>query len=763
MSHKLICTIWLLFLFICTRIGFAQHIVLSGDVRDQNTHQKIKSVNIFLKGTNIGTTSDFTGNFELKVPDGQNDLVVIFQHIAYYEKPIKLSELRDTKRIYLQPRVIPLSTVEIEEEGDQKIEIEKDLPQAITVINARSYDIRGYVDAGDLLKIDQSVQVEEDLSGKKTVAIRGGNADEVIVLYNGVKMNNTYNNIFDLSLIDLENIERLELIKGSNTALYGPEAFSGVINIVPKQEQDYNIRFQQRLGTYRSGNWGLHLYKKINRLYGSYSLKRGGLSRSFVDVPGSNANLENTSLHHNASLNFDVGNNSAGNPRGTFSSMWVYTALDYDNFRDNETLDNFNNLFSLRYKGEIFGQQNVDLSFAYKNLEEDQALNLDRIVQGNSASGVDIDRELKDRAYIFNSIKEFSTSKIDLLLSYQFQRSELGFLDSREGFQIRQTGLEEADLNRNHHGLVSILKYRGETGSDFFQSIDVDVSLRHDRVVDNQENIMLRDDFDNSSAQLDNFGNKTWNSTMFKYAMDLSGYRDGFSFNSYLTFGNNTKFPTLFQQISLPSLVSVSATSPNLDAEKNKSLEFGLNLGRDIQGHGSIYGWKLSGSFFQNHYDNKFREFTTPGIPVSFYDNVKNANISGVEGKWKVFLFQKKISLDLGVSKYSISDKAAFPFKSEQKRTLTLNVDHAGYAFQLFWFNESEQAALLRFPDGSFDTLNLPSNTNLDLHFGKTFEISNFKVFANASGRNLLNDSDITLEGLAIRDRRFYLTLGLQY
>lgn len=761
MPHKLICLIAVLFLFICTRIAIAQHIVLSGDVRDQNTHQKIKSVNIFVKGTHIGTTSDFTGNFELKVPDGQNDLIIVFQHIAYYAKPLKLSELIDTKRIYLQPRVIPLNTIEIEEEGVQRIEIEKDLPQAVTVINARSYDIRGYVDAGDLLQIDQSVQVEEDLSGRKTVAIRGGNADEVIVLYNGIKMNNVYNNIFDLSLIDLENVERLELIKGSNTALYGPEAFSGVINIVPKLEQDYTIRFQQRLGTYRSGNWGVHLYKKINRLYGSYSLKRGGLSRSFVDVTDNNGNLENTSLHHNAILNFDVGTNSAGEPRGTISSMWVYTALNYDNFRDNETLDNFNNLFSLRYKGALLGQKNVDLSFAYKNLEEEQALNLDRV--GNSASGVDIDRELKDRAYIFNSITEFSISDLDLLLSYQFQRSELSFFDSREGFQIQQTGLEEADLSRNHHGLVSILKYHGDTGSDFFQSINVDVSLRHDRVYDNQKNIILRGDFNNRAVQPGKFGNNNWYNTMFKFALDLSGYRDGFSFNSYLTFGNNTKFPTLFQQISLPSLVSDLANTPNLDAEKNKSLELGLNLGRDIRGQGGIYGWKLSGSFFQNHYENKFREFTTPGIPVSFYDNVQNANISGVEGKAKIFLFQKKVSLDLGISKYSISDKAAFPFKSDQKRTLTFNVDHAGYAFQLFWFNESEQVALLRFPDGSFDTLSLPTNTNLDLHFGKTFEISDFKVFANASGRNLLNDSSVTLEGLAIRDRRFYLTFGLQY
>ena len=122
------------------------------------------------------------------------------------------------------------------------------------MLESKTFEIRGFIDAGDLLKTEHSIQVEEDLSGKKTVSIRGGNPDEIVVMYNGVKLNRAYDNTFDLSLIDLEDIDRFEIIKGSNTALYGPEAFSGVINIVPKTQYDYHVRFQQRLGTYQSGN-----------------------------------------------------------------------------------------------------------------------------------------------------------------------------------------------------------------------------------------------------------------------------------------------------------------------------------------------------------------------------------------------------------------------------------------------------------------------------------------------------------------------------
>jgi hypothetical protein len=49
------------------------------------------------------------------------------------------------------------------------------------------------------------------------------------------------------------------------------------------------------------------------------------------------------------------------------------------------------------------------------------------------------------------------------------------------------------------------------------------------------------------------------------------------------------------------------------------------------------------------------------------------------------------------------------------------------------------------------------------VHLSKTFQLGRLKLFANASGRNLLNDDTTILQGLAIRDRRYYLTMGAQY
>jgi len=739
---------------------------ISGVVRDLNTHREISNANVFIKGLAKGVVTDFAGRYELRVTAGSGRTIVVFRHVAYEPREIGLDSVATMRYIYLQPRVITLGGVTVQDENANRLEISKDLPQAVSLIEAKNFEIRGYVDAGDLLRTDHSIQVEEELSGKKTVAIRGGNADEVVVLYNGVKMNNTFDNVFDLALIDLEDVERFEVIKGSNTALYGPEAFSGVINIVPKAQHDYSVRFQQRVGTYRSGNWGLHLdpsslFQNKSRFNASYSFKRGGTKRDFVDAAVDESGLTNTSLHHTGNLVYHFSETDDGQPRNKFSAMYIHSALEYDNRRDDEQLNNLNQLFSLRYSGDIGKIRHLEFSAGLRQLDEEQFLNA-------IGTGV-LNRDINDRALHFNAEKSFRSKFVELLLAYQFQHAELDFKDVRTGFNEMARGPESGLLQRRHHGLVAIAKWHNAKPAEIFQTVDFDASLRHDLVQDEQD-LLLRP-LTSTSPQTQQLQSNDWRETMFKFSLNLAGLRDNLSYNAFLKFGRNTKFPTLFQQISVPDAGAEVRNRPNLNPEKNRSIELGVTLAREINVHPSIYGWGLSGTFFQNHYDNKFRVFATYGVPVAFYDNVVNARISGFEAKPSLYLFRKKVTLEVGLSRYYISERAAFPFKSDLKRTLSFIVDHAGYSFQALWFKEGDQSGWLR-RSGSdltsvtaadFGEVVLPGYTNLDVHLSKNFELGHLKLFFNASGRNLLNGEDVVLQGIALRDRRYYLTLGAQY
>ena len=736
---------------------------ISSVVRDLNTHKEIGNVNIIIEGTQIGTVSSFTGKFTLVIPAQYAKNTIIFRHIAYERLRIGVDSLLTLRHVYLQPRVIQLQDVEIVEVGPQRMEITRDIPQPVSLVESREFEIRGYVDAGDLLRTDQSIQVEEELSGKKTVAIRGGNPDDVVVLYNGIKMNSNYDNVFDFSLIDLEDIARFEIIKGSNTSLYGPEAFSGVVNIVPKIQQDYTVRFQQRLGTYRSGNWGVHLYQKLKGLRGAYSFKQGGAKREFVDADkDSDQGLENKSTHHTANLSYSFAEHPDGRPANLLGAMWISTTLEYDNLRDNEFLENKQQMGSLKYTSESGAFKDFDVSFSHRSLDETQLLFI---------PGGELERVIEDRAFFLDVEKRFRFGILELLTSYQFQLADLDFTDRNDFLQLQQVGLESAKLKRQHHGFVSILKLKNELTSVFLRTFNMDLSIRHDRVSDEQDNPVLREG--QSEDDLTGmFADNDWDETVFKFSVGLSGYRDYLTFNSYLNFGRNVKFPTLFQQISSPLSLARDEFQPNLSPEKNRSIEVGFNVTREFRDRPAVYGWSVSGNFFQNNYENKFRLSATPGIPVVFYDNVPDARITGIETKASLYLYRKKMTLQYGLSKYGISEKAAFPFKSDFKHIFDFLIDHAGYSFQLHWFREGAQVGWLRLASSAtsqdpgstgFGEIELPDYSNLDLHLSKKFEIANLKLFLNLSGRNLLNSEDVVLEGLAIRDRRFYVTMGAQY
>ena len=278
MKHRLtIFTIILFQSFIWTQ-------TMTGSVKDRLTNGNLNGVNITAQGSSQGTSTDVDGSFNLDVSGLSQDQMIKFQHIGYDVLVLPLdSLLNGPKIITLQPRVLQFEAVETAG-VKRKPAIEKDLPQTDTILQAEEFELRAFVDAGDLLATDQSIQVEESLSGRKTISIRGGNADDVLVLYNGFRLNRPYDNVFDLSLVDMQNVEQIEIVKGGHSVLYGPDAFSGVVNIVPKNTKDKNVRVSQQFGSYASGFWNANAQAQLGNTFLSLSQKQGSYKRVFEDL-----------------------------------------------------------------------------------------------------------------------------------------------------------------------------------------------------------------------------------------------------------------------------------------------------------------------------------------------------------------------------------------------------------------------------------------------------------------------------------------------
>lgn len=85
--------------------------------------------------------------------------------------------------------------------------------------------------------------------------IRGGTFDQVLILVNGIKLSDPQSGHHNFNLpIDIENIERIEVIKGPGARVYGQNAFAGAINIITKQPETTFTKIEALTG--QNGLWG---------------------------------------------------------------------------------------------------------------------------------------------------------------------------------------------------------------------------------------------------------------------------------------------------------------------------------------------------------------------------------------------------------------------------------------------------------------------------------------------------------------------------
>ena len=742
-------------IFIFSYNLFSQEIILKGKVRHANTHREISYVNIYIKNSTIGTTTDEKGYFNLKITKPNNKMIIVFDHIAFDTLHVRLAKAKSRGNFYIYPRIMQSSEISVEATIGRP-DILKDLPQAISIIDAKKFEGLGYIDAGDVLKTDQSIQVEEESSGKKTIAIRAGNPEDVIVLYNGIKMNNAFNNIFDLSLISLEDIGRIEIIKGSNTSLYGSGAFSGIINIIPKRDKNYSVQFIQKFGSYDAGDWYLNLnHNFFKKLFLSYSIKKNGSKKAYSNSTNNFDFIENKNSYHTANIFFDLSDGSNKGIERSLNAMYISSESNFNDYRYSEKVYDHNQLLSFRYIGNIAMINNLNLSASYQWLDNEQQL---------FANFGFNNRYFTSRNFCIDIGKSIDLMSNKLLMAYQFENNKLDYQEDINYSDYQPVGISSAFFTGKKHGFVSIFKFDIPTESNKLQKASLDISYRYDNVKNCQSDVVERNKYYELDYYPGKLLEKTWDASTVKLSNHISGNLKYFGFKVFISAGNNVKFPTLFQQISSPSTIDTSdkTITTNLNPEKNRSMEIGIDLIKETIGIPSIDGWQFSVNYFKNYYENKFRTYYVPDIPIAFFDNVQNANISGIESKILFYLFRQKMNLELGVSRYFLSEKAAFPLKSDLKYVINISIDHAGFSLKLHLFKESEQIGWFRDLNGKMVEIDLPGYSNFDIHLNKHFNFYNLKYFVNFSARNVL-DEKTELNGIAIRDRRFYISFGLKY
>ncbi|WP_340264607.1 TonB-dependent receptor plug domain-containing protein [Sphingobium mellinum] len=114
--------------------------------------------------------------------------------------------------------------------------------QAVTVIDAKTIETRQTVSIADLIATTPGVRFNraDAVGGVTGVSIRGAETTQTLVLLDGVKVNDPsgIGDLYDFGNLLTGNIRRVEILRGSNSVVYGSQAIGGVVNIMTGQPKE---------------------------------------------------------------------------------------------------------------------------------------------------------------------------------------------------------------------------------------------------------------------------------------------------------------------------------------------------------------------------------------------------------------------------------------------------------------------------------------------------------------------------------------------
>jgi hemoglobin/transferrin/lactoferrin receptor protein len=241
-------------LFFFSTLSFAQQIT----VKDEITNENLPDVVIFNENKSQSIITDLDGVVDLSL--FSSDENIYFQLLGYSTLKILKIEVLNGTTIYLQSESqnleeVILSVARSESNVNQ-------IAEKVSVIKSEDLFLSSPASGAELLELSPGVRVQKSQGGGGSPIIRGFEANRVLIVVDGVRMNNAIyrsGHLQNSITIDPNNIERAEVIFGSSSVGYGSDALGGVIHYYTKSPilKDSEKIKSSFTSNYTSANQGL--------------------------------------------------------------------------------------------------------------------------------------------------------------------------------------------------------------------------------------------------------------------------------------------------------------------------------------------------------------------------------------------------------------------------------------------------------------------------------------------------------------------------
>ncbi len=219
-------------------------------------------------------------------------------------------------------------------EGSRLNQTQTEIGSSVSIITADDIDELGFDFALDAIASAPGVTVNQNgsLGGLTTVSIRGAGTTQTLVLIDGIPVNDTSSigGGYDFARLDTENIERIEILKGPQSTLWGTDAIGGVVSISTKDPEPGRLASAfVELGSFNTVRGGASLENASE--VGDFRIAVTGVSSDGISKADENNGndeddpYESTTVSAKGGLNF-------GDARLAADVLWVDADSEFDSF-----------------------------------------------------------------------------------------------------------------------------------------------------------------------------------------------------------------------------------------------------------------------------------------------------------------------------------------------------------------------------------------------------------------------------------------------
>lgn len=664
--RRLILYIVLILSISCVSAAQEKTGTLVGRVVDANSGEPLSGANVFIRGTFLGTASDINGDFRIRrIPPGAHTIVVSI--VGYQRQLIDRVQFQagEERTLNVQLKPIIIQTEQVVITASRREQSMEEIPVSVSTVSAEMIADRNIVTLDDALRYVPGVNMLQDqINIRGSTGYSRGVGSRVLLLLDGMPFITGDTGEINWETIPTYQVERVEIVKGAGSALYGSSALGGVVNVITKDiDESPRLQFRAYSGLYdkpRYSEWDWSSKRRFNSGgIVTYSDKVGSFgyllsaSRSVDDSYRENDAYHRWSLF--SKVKYDL---------STFSSLSLtanYLARTHGNFFWWKNLREATRPATLQVNGKVRVKRG-NLGFAYKEFLSDQffftikAMYFGNFWQDDSAGQINNTSTSHLFSLETQGTYEISTSNILTLgLAGHYDQVEANLFGTHPGFGVAAYIQNELALGAGTK-LTGGIRFDAQRVSAL--SLVAQLHPKIGMVYAPDQRTTLR-----------------------------------------ASLGTGYRYPSIAELfISSPINISDIAILPNPDLQVEKSLTYEIGLSRILSDH-----LHLDAALFKND----FRNLIEAGVKIKNvkrapsdlqgvdraviqFDNVTKARIQGGEVGLKIQWLERLLSTDLSYT-------YIWPWDVAESRVLNFRPRHIFYGSTLLTWERLRAAFDFRY------------------------------------------------------------------